>query len=325
MPCGPPWLLRRSGSRRIACSWRSTRPAAIRPRRCAPSKTCGGCCATSSARLPARSSLRAPSAPAAARSPPRRAPPGAGGGGPPGGPPAGRGAPRAPLPSTLAAATSRHPFVGRDGDLAILHEAWHGALGDDRRLVLLAGDAGIGKSRLAAEFPRAVHDEGAVVLYGRFDETGPGAYQPVLEMLRGWSGGAPLTGPAQRLGPRAAALAGLLPELGAAAGPGTLRRDAGAARRRLFDALAALLTELAGGAPMLLVFDDLHWADSPTVQLLRHLVRAPHPQPTMFVGPYRDAELDERHPLPDLIAALRRDGVLTHVALDGLGPGEVGA
>jgi DNA-binding SARP family transcriptional activator/tetratricopeptide (TPR) repeat protein len=238
--------------------------------------------------------------------------------------PAGRGAPRTPLPSALAAATSRHPFVGRDGELAILHEAWQATLDNDRRLVLLAGDAGIGKSRLAAEFTRAVHDEGAVVLYGRFDETGPGAYQPVLEMLRGWSGGAPLTGPAQRLGPRAADLAGLLPELGAPAGPGALRRDAGAARRRLFDALAALLTELAGGAPMLLVFDDLHWADGPTVQLLRHLARAPHPPRTMFLGTYRDAELEERHPLPDLIGSLRRDGILTHVALDGLRREEVG-
>ena len=79
-------------------------------------------------------------------------------------------------------------------------EAWEAALGDDRRLVLLAGEPGIGKSRLAAEFARAAHADGAVVLYGRFDETGPGAYQPVLEMLRGWSGGAALTGPAQRLG-----------------------------------------------------------------------------------------------------------------------------
>ena len=89
----------------------------------------------------------------------------------------------------------RAPFVGRADDLAALQEAWDAALGDDRRLVLLAGEPGIGKSRLAAEFTRAAHADGAVVLYGRFDETGPGAYQPVLEMLRGWSGGAALTGP----------------------------------------------------------------------------------------------------------------------------------
>src|SRR4051794_5168030 len=85
--------------------------------------------------------------------------------------PAGRG-PRAPLPSTLAAATSRHPFVGRDGDLAILREAWQGALGDDRRLVLLAGDAGVGKSRPAAGVTPAGHDEGAGGPHGPLHEKG---------------------------------------------------------------------------------------------------------------------------------------------------------
>ncbi len=213
-------------------------------------------------------------------------------------------------------------------DLATLHEAWDAALADERRLVLLTGEPGIGKSRLAAEFTRAVHADGAVVLYGRFDETGPGAYQPVMEMLRGWSGGAPLTLPAQRLGPRAADLAALLPELGVpnapTAVPATGLNEVGTERQRLFDALAALLAELAAGAPLLLVFDDLHWADSPTVQLLRHLVRAPQPRRTMFLGTYRDAELEEGHPLPELIASLRREDGLTHVALEGLDPAEVG-
>ena len=234
----------------------------------------------------------------------------------------------APLPAPLAAAAARGPFVGRADDLATLHEAWAAALADERRLVLLTGDPGIGKSRLAAEFTRAVHADGTVVLYGRFDETGPGAYQPVMEMLRGWSGGAPLTLPAQRLGPRAADLAALLPELGVpnapTAVPATGLNEVGTERQRLFDALAALLAELAAGAPLLLVFDDLHWADSPTVQLLRHLVRAPQPQRAMFLGTYRDAELEEGHPLPELIASLRREDSLTHVALEGLDPGEVG-
>jgi DNA-binding SARP family transcriptional activator len=234
----------------------------------------------------------------------------------------------APLPASLVAATSRAPFVGRADALGELEQAWASALSDDRRLVLLAGEPGIGKSRLAAEFTRAAHADGAVVLYGRFDETGPGAYQPVMEMLRGWSGGAALTGPAHRLGPRAADLAALLPELGVpntpTAVPPTGLNEAGTERQRLFDALAALLAELAAGAPLLLVFDDLHWADSPTVQLLRHLMRAPQPRRTMFLGTYRDAELEDGHPLPELIASLRREDLLTHVQLDGLAPGEVG-
>ena len=227
-------------------------------------------------------------------------------------------APPGPLPAGLAAATAKHAFVGRREALAALRGAWDAAVGDERRLVLLAGEAGIGKSRLAAEFTRAAHRDGAVVLYGRFDETGPGAYGPILQMLRGWSGGAALTVPAQRLGPRASDLAALLPELGEP--PKAFRGDAGVERQRLFDALAALLAEIASGAPLLLVFDDLQWADGPTLQLLRHLLRAPQPRRTMFLGTYRD---EGDHPLGELIATLRRDAMLTQVPLEGLARGEV--
>jgi DNA-binding SARP family transcriptional activator/tetratricopeptide (TPR) repeat protein len=229
-----------------------------------------------------------------------------------------------PLPAALAAATRRHAFVGRREALAALRGAWDAAVSDERRLVLVAGEAGIGKSRVAAEFTREVHRDGAVVLYGRFDETGPGAYGPVLEMLRGWSGGAALTGPAQRLGPRAADLAALLPELGAPAGPPAMQGDGGTERHRLFDALAALLAEIAAGAPLLLVLDDLHWADSPTLQLVRHLIRAPQPRRAMFLGTCRAGELADDHALADVVASLRREAMLTEVTLGGLAEAEVG-
>ena len=80
--------------------------------------------------------------------------------------------------------------------------------------MLLTGDAGIGKTRAAAELAAHAHDDGAVVLYGRFDEETLTPYQPVVEMLRGWSAGAPLDSLRERLGPRAAELAILLPEFG---------------------------------------------------------------------------------------------------------------
>ena len=247
-----------------------------------------------------------------------------GDGPPPDAPPARASAPGR-LPAALAAATRRHAFVGRREALSALRGAWDAAVSDERRLVLVAGEAGIGKSRVAAEFTREVHRDGAVVLYGRFDETGPGAYGPVLEMLRGWSGGAALTGPAQRLGARAADLAALLPELGAPAGPSAVRgAEGGTERHRLFDALAALLAEIASGAPLLLVLDDLQWADSPTLQLVRHLIRAPQPRRAMFLGTYRAGELSDDHPLAAVVASLRREAMLTEVALDGLAEAEVG-
>src|SRR4029079_6569137 len=88
----------------------------------------------------------------------------------------------APLPAGLDAATEKHAFVGRREALAALRSAWDAAVADERRLVLLAGAAGSDKSRLAPEFPRAAPRDGAVVLYGRFDETRPGAYGPILQM-----------------------------------------------------------------------------------------------------------------------------------------------
>ena len=106
--------------------------------------------------------------------------------------------------------------------------------------MLLTGDAGIGKTRGSPpSSPRAPTTDGAVVLYGRFDEETLTPYQPVVEMLRGWSAGAPLDSLRERLGPRAAELAILLPEFGAAAGgpPRAGRRSR--ARRRTRSATAS--------------------------------------------------------------------------------------
>ncbi len=193
--------------------------------------------------------------------------------------------------------------------------------------MLLAGDAGIGKTRLSAELGHRAFEAGAVVLYGRFDEETLAPYQPLTEMLRGWSGGQSLEALAPRLGARAAELGIVLPEFGApsAPSPSSLRGDEvlDAQRHRFFDAVAALLAEVGGGAPLVLVLDDLHWADRATLQLLRHLVRGPQPAPALFVATYREAELEPDHPLRELVAGLRREGSLRRLDIGGLGLGEV--
>jgi DNA-binding SARP family transcriptional activator len=97
-----------------------------------------------------------------------------------------------PWPAPLAAAVDRHALVGRDVELNYLGRVWREASDGQRALALLAGDAGIGKTRIAAELSARAHEEGATVLYGRFDEETLTPYQPVVEMLRGWSAGAPL-------------------------------------------------------------------------------------------------------------------------------------
>ena len=228
---------------------------------------------------------------------------------PPEAPPSRASAP-GPLPAALAAATRAARVRRARGGARGAARAWDAAVGDERRLVLLAGEAGIGKSRLAAEFTREVHRDGAVVLYGRFDETGPGAYEPVLEMLRGWSGGAALTGPAQRLGPRAADLAALLPELGAPAGASAIRS------RRAASSASACSTRSPRcsprSRPARRCCSCSTTCSGPTARRcssLRHLMRAPQPRRAMFLGTYREAELGDGHPLPDAdrLAAARGD------------------
>ena len=241
--------------------------------------------------------------------------------------PVGPGARRWPAP--LEALRSRHAFVGRADEAAFLESCWRRAAAGSRGLVVLAGDAGIGKTRLAAELAHHAHADGALVLYGRFDEDAPAPYKPVVELLRGWAGGASLAPVAARLGGRAGDLGIVLPELGPApaepeVGGEPLRTgEADARRLRLFDALAALLAEIAGAAPLLVVLDDIHWADHPTLQLIGHLVRAPAPERVLFVATMRDAETDE--PLARLLAALRREGTLQQLALGGLDVRETGA
>ena len=232
-------------------------------------------------------------------------------------------------PAPLAAAVDRHALVGRGVELAYLERCWREATDGQRSLVLLTGDAGIGKTRTAAELAAHAHGDGAVVLYGRFDEETLTPYQPVVEMLRGWSAGAPLDSLRERLGPRAAELSILLPEFGPPPNdhltPGSITGpEADAQRYRFFDAVAALIGEVGAEVPVFLVFDDLHWADRPTLQLLRHLVRSPAPRRVLFVGTYRESEISDRHPLHELIGDLRREGTLRRLELSGLGETEVG-
>jgi tetratricopeptide (TPR) repeat protein len=231
--------------------------------------------------------------------------------------------PVTPWPAPMAAALDRHAMVGRTGELSVLEGCWNEAAAGTRQLVLLAGDAGIGKTRLSAELGRRAHDDGALVLYGRFDEEALAPYQPVVEMVRGWSSGASLESLRARLGVRATELGILLPEFGPAPAQSETA-DPDAQRLRFFDAVAALFGEIGAQAPLVLVFDDLHWADRPTLQLLRHLMRAPQPRRALLIGTYRDAELEPAHALHELIGDIRREGMLRRLELVGLDEEEVG-
>src|SRR5439155_9980518 len=125
------------------------------------------------------------------------------------------------------------------------------------------------------QFAATIHERGGTVLFGRCDEEVLRPYQPVAEALSTYLRALPAESVQHRLGRSAAELGGLVPELSDRI-PGLASsgwRDAESERFRLFEAVATLLTELSVAAPVLLVIDDLHWADKATLLLFRHLAR----------------------------------------------------
>ncbi|MDP1820487.1 MAG: AAA family ATPase [Acidimicrobiales bacterium] len=224
------------------------------------------------------------------------------------------------LPGPLLAG-ERLAFVGRNDHLHQLRVHLKKAQDGHRALVMLAGEPGIGKTRLASEFAQVAHDEGAIVLFGRSDEETLLPYQPFVEALHHLVRSLAADELISLVGPNAGELARLLPALHHAlpewAEP--MRSDPDSERYRLFEATAELFVALAVQAPVVLVLDDLHWADKPSLLLLEHLFRGPTDFALLVVGTYRDTDLDRRHPLASTLADLRRLLPFDRLALSGLG------
>jgi DNA-binding SARP family transcriptional activator len=214
-------------------------------------------------------------------------------------------------------ALSSATLVGRGSQLQELERWWRGATRE--RALLLTGEAGIGKSRLLAEQARRVHQAGAIVLAGRAPEETVVPFQPFLEAIGHYAhdaGEPTLRGVLSGWGPE---LARLVPEIGRRL-PELESPPAGDPQTdtyRLFEAVATLLGAIAASEPLLLVIDDLHWADRPTLQLLRHLIRSPLAARVKVLGAYR---LGESLPaaLESAVSELGRDGLLRTLELGGL-------
>jgi class 3 adenylate cyclase len=222
--------------------------------------------------------------------------------------------PSIPMPAVLTRAG--RIFVGREEELERLLGLWKEAVAGERGVALLAGEPGIGKTRLAIELAGTVRESGGVVLAGRCDEDMGVPYQPFVEALRHYVTHAP----ERRLGRYAGELVRLLPDLpqvvGSLAEP--LRSDPETERYRLFDALAAWLSDASAEAPIFLVLDDLQWAAKPTLLLLHHVLRSPEALRLLVVATYRDSDIGRGHPLSDFLADLRRHGRAERLSLSGL-------
>jgi class 3 adenylate cyclase len=227
------------------------------------------------------------------------------------------------LPPVITAATG-FPLVGRADLLAQIDGAWSETAGGATRVVLLAGEPGAGKTRLAAEAARRVADRRGLVLGGRSDEHVRVPYQPFAEAL---AFEFERQGRYIVLGTLGNELQRLVPVLGSAI-PGLgapLVAEPDAERIKLFDAVHGWLAATAEERPVMLLLDDLHWADLDTVLLLRHVVISVPVERMLVVATYRDTDIDRGHPLSLLLGELRRAGAVTRLLVQGLGADEVEA
>jgi class 3 adenylate cyclase/tetratricopeptide (TPR) repeat protein len=227
---------------------------------------------------------------------------------------------RLPLPAQLDV-PERVGLVGRSAELTTLKTALKQAASGQVRVVLLAGEPGIGKTRLASEFARWAHGEGATVLLGRCDEEPLAAFQPVVEALGRYVRAASTDDLRANTGRHAPTLAQLVPDVRERMPglPEAMSGDPETERTRIFDAITAVLHGLAQSAPLVVFFDDVHWAQQPLLLLLRHLLRDAEPAGLMLVATYRDTELDRTHPLSEMLAEFRRyDTEVSRIALRGL-------
>ncbi len=201
-------------------------------------------------------------------------------------------------------------FVGRERELALLRAGLEDALAGRGRMVLLAGEPGIGKTRLAQELATTARQRGARVLFGRcYEGEGAPPFWPWVQILRAYIEECEPQTLREDMGVGAADIAQVirevqerLPEVSAS--PPTLEPEQ--ARFRLLDSVTTFLKKAARRQLLVLIFDDLQWADTLSLRLLQFVAREVSDTPLLIIGTYRDMEVNRQHPLRQMLAEVAR-------------------
>jgi DNA-binding CsgD family transcriptional regulator len=221
--------------------------------------------------------------------------------------------------------TPSFPFVGRSRELATLQTRLTDAASGGGRVALLAGEPGSGKSRLVRELAQDAAADGVLVLYGACDAVVRTPYGPFVTALEQLVRGSEPDVLRADLGTGGGELTRLLPDLPQRVGglPDPVPGDPDTERHRLHTAVADLLANVTRRHTMLLPIEDVHWADGPTLLLLRHLAHSAGAARMLLLATFRDTKADMPSELSEALADLRRAEGVERLALGGLSDEEV--
>jgi class 3 adenylate cyclase len=212
-------------------------------------------------------------------------------------------------------------LVGRQTEISLLEDSLLAALRGDGGVVIVGGEAGMGKTRLVTELASRARRRGTVVLSGACSEAELSLpYLPFLEAMGNHFAREDMVAMRERLGPAADELAQLFPQMGRPAPTGG---DAMQAKLRLFESILLLLRDAARSSALLLILEDLQWADPATRELLDYATRRLRSTNVLVLATYRTDEMHRKHALVPTIEGWRRSGQVHLIELTALQPVEV--